>query len=82
MAVVQQACEFLTLRVMSLHGRFEQGLLNVARQVAPHFQGGPSQQIGEPFFSVANVHPPSDCIERELRAARGVPSPSLRKEAR
>lgn len=54
MSLVQQPCELLTFRRPSLHGRLEQGFLDVARHVAPHLYRCSSEQVGKVFNSIAH----------------------------
>jgi ferritin-like metal-binding protein YciE len=56
--VVQEAGQFLPFGVLALHGSFKQGLLNIARHVAPDIHSRPSQQAREAFQSVS--HGPSE----------------------
>src|SRR3954467_8116883 len=56
--VAQEASQFLPFGVLTFHGRFKQGLLNIARHVAPNIHSRPSQQAREAFQSVS--HWPSE----------------------
>src|SRR3982750_3429310 len=77
--VVQQAREFLALRVLPLHRCFEQRLLDVARHVAPDLHRRLSQQIDKLVSSIGHSGPPILSHRVEPPTASDVPLPSFAK---
>ena len=79
---MQDAGQFLPFRVLALHGRFKQGLLNIARHVAPNILAArPSKPAKR--SSLSAIGPPKLLsFRKEPRTGLGVPLPSSQKEAR
>jgi ferritin-like metal-binding protein YciE len=80
--VVKDTSQFLPFGVLALHGRFKQGLLNIARHVAQtSIAARPSKPAKR--SSLSAIGPPKLLsFTKEPRTRLGVPLPSLQKEAR
>jgi ferritin-like metal-binding protein YciE len=80
--VVEHTSQFFPLGVQTFHSRFKQGLLNIARHVAPNVHSRPPHQAREAFQSVSHCPSEMRLLRKEPRTGLGVPLPSLQKEVR